>query len=171
MTIWSRMSILGVFVDFCVMRKGPFFWPDFGHKSETPKMAKIRVFWPKLDNAQSENAEKGHKRLLIKIGWGAHPKFLTENFWFSSMSRFVDFWPFFPYKTVGKSLFSVQPFFIFKSEFWGTISTLGVIFAMSHLGRHSLGLRPQFRGGFGILRPFGPENTSSNYRLSQDNAL
>ena len=117
MTIWSRMSILGVFVDFCAMRKGPFFRPDFGHKSETPKMAKIRVFLPKLDNAQSENAQKGHKRLLIKIGWGAHPEFLTENFWFSSMSRFVDFWAKSQIKIGGKSLFSVQPFFIFKSEF------------------------------------------------------
>ena len=42
-------------------------------------MAKIQVFWPKLDNAQSENAQKGHKRLKIKIEWGAHPEFLTEN--------------------------------------------------------------------------------------------
>ena len=137
MVIWSRMSILGVFVVFCVMRKGPFFWPDFGHGSETPKMAKIRVFLPKLDNAQSESAQKGHKRLLIKIGWGAHPEFLTENFWFSSMSRFVDFWAKSQIKIGGKSLFSVQPFFIFKSDFWGTISSLGLIYEISHFFRHS----------------------------------
>ena len=137
MVIWSRMSILGVFVVFCVMRISPFFWPDFGHKSETPKMAKIRVFLPKLDNAQSENAEKGHKRLKIKIGWGAHPKFLTENWWFSSMSRFVDFWAKSQIKIGGKLLFSVQPFFIFKSEFWGTISTLGLIFENRVFFRHS----------------------------------
>ena len=42
-------------------------------------MAKIRVIWPKLDNAQSENAEKGHKRLKIKIKGEPHPEFLTEN--------------------------------------------------------------------------------------------
>ena len=62
------------------------------------------------------------------------------------MSRFVDFWPFFPYKTVGKSLFSVQPFFIFKSEFWGTISSLELIFVMLVFLRSSirkLGLIPR----------------------------
>ena len=80
-------------------------------------MAKIRVFLPKLDNAQSENAEKGHKRLKIKIEWGAPQKILTENFWFSSMSRFVDFWAKSQIKIGGKSLFSMQPFFIFESEF------------------------------------------------------
>ena len=63
MVIWSRTSILGDFVDICVMRVGPFLKTWFWALAETPQMAKNLRFSEFFKPSRLEN-EKNLKKFL-----------------------------------------------------------------------------------------------------------